>query len=153
MSVDKEAIIKQVFDQMIPFNQYLGFELTEIRDGYAKMRVPFKDVYVGDPRTRRLHGGIIATAMDAIGGAAGITTLTSFEDKLSTVDLRIDYLHGTQPAPLIVDAEIIRSGNRIITTHMRAWHEGSDEDLVAEGRGVYSAKRANADSNGSSPGN
>ena len=83
--------------------------------------------------------------MDAIGGAASITTLTSYEDKISTIDIRVDYMRGTKPMDMILDAEILRSGNRIITTRMRAWHEDSDEILV-EGRAVYSVLRVNNNS-------
>lgn len=79
--------------------------------------------------------------MDSVGGAAGITTLTSFEDKISTIDIRVDYLRPTTSETLVVEGEIVRSGNRIIATKMKAYHEGSPETLVAEGRAVYNVKR------------
>ena len=136
-----KELITNIFENVIPFNKFLGFKLMEIREGYAKVRIPFRPDFIGDPRTQRYHGGVISAAMDAVGGLAAITKLSGFEDKISTIDIRIDYMHGTRPEDMIIDAEILRSGNRIITTRMRAWHE-NDEEILVEGKGVYSVKRA-----------
>jgi uncharacterized protein (TIGR00369 family) len=95
---------------------------------------------VGDPRIQAIHGGIIATAMDSVGGAAAMTTLTSFEDKVSTIDMRIDYLRPGKPMDLMVEGEIVRSGNRIVVTRMVAYQEDK-QHLVAEGKAVYNVKR------------
>lgn len=125
---------------MIPLHTLLGFKLEEIREGYACIRVPFREELIGDPRARALHGGVIATAMDSVGGAAGMTTLVSFEDKLSTIDMRVDYLLPGKPMDLFVEGEIIRSGNRIIVTSMLAWQDDKTKP-IADGRGVYNVKR------------
>lgn len=135
-----EELYRNVIENMIPLNQLLGFKLEEIREGYAKIRVPFREDLIGDPRARALHGGVISAAMDTVGGAAGMTTLTSFEDKLSTIDMRVDYLLPGKPLDLIVEGEIIRSGNRIIVTRMTAWQEDPSKP-IADGKGVYNVKR------------
>lgn len=135
-----EELYKNVIENMIPLHTLLGFKLEEIREGYALIRVPFREELIGDPRTRALHGGIIATAMDSVGGAAGMTTLLSFEDKLSTIDMRVDYLLPGKPLDLFVEGQIIRSGNRIIVTSMLAWQEDKTKP-IADGRGVYNVKR------------
>lgn len=135
-----EELYKNVIENMIPLHQLLGFKLEEIREGYARIKVPFREALIGDPRTRALHGGIVATAMDSVGGAAGMTTLVSFEDKLSTIDMRVDYLLPGKPLDLYVEGQIIRSGNRIIVTSMIAWQEDKTKP-IADGRGVYNVKR------------
>jgi uncharacterized protein (TIGR00369 family) len=135
-----EEIYKNVIENLIPLHAYLGVTLEKISDGFAQMRVPFKNELVGDPRSSALHGGIIATAMDSVGGAAAMTTLQSFEDKISTIDMRVDYLRPGKPLDLIVEGEIVRSGNRIVVTRMIAWQEDRHH-LVAEGRAVYNVKR------------
>ncbi|MEM7660043.1 MAG: PaaI family thioesterase [Bacteroidota bacterium] len=133
-------IAKQFVEQVIPLHRFLGVELLEIRDGYCKMRFPFREEIIGDFRARRWHGGIIATALDSVGGAVGMTTVSSPEDKLATIDLRIDYLRGTEAEDLIVEGELIRSGNRIIAVDMKAWQK-DEKKLVATGRGMFSAYR------------
>ena len=80
--------------------------------------------------------------MDSVGGAVGVAYFTSFDDKMATIDLRVDYLKGAKDEPIIVEGELVRLGNRIMVTRMKVYNEGSDE-VVAEGKGVYSFYRAN----------
>lgn len=138
--MDKD-FYRNIFENLIPSHRFLGIKLLDIKDGWARIMVPFREEFIGDPRSKRWHGGLISLAMDSVGGAAGITTLTSFEDKISTIDIRVDYLRPTTSETLVVEGEIVRSGNRIIATKMKAYHEGSPETLVAEGRAVYNVKR------------
>lgn len=130
----------RIFNEMIPFNKHIGMELLELESGFAKAIVRFKPELVGDPRILALHGGVIAAAMDAVGGIAGITSLTSLEDKIVTIDMRIDYLRSARNTDLHIEARIVRSGNRIITVNMQALTR-EEHTLVAEGRGVYHVTR------------
>jgi len=132
--------LTQLFEEDIPLHRFLGLKLLEIKEGYGKVRVPFREEVVGNIRLRRWHGGIIATVMDSIGGLAASTYMTSPEDKIATIDMRIDYLRGAKDSPIVVDGTVLRVGNRTIFTSMRAWQEGADE-LLAEGRGVYNVRR------------
>lgn len=132
--------IKQMVEKAIPLHNFLKVELLEFRHGYAKLKVPFREEVIGDIRSRRWHGGIIATMIDSVGGLVGFSYSSSMEDKISTIDLRVDYLRGAKEGALIVDGEVLRNGNRILVTTMRAWLENKDECL-AEGRGVYSIYR------------
>jgi uncharacterized protein (TIGR00369 family) len=129
-----------VFNELIPFNKYIGLELAELEDGFAKAIIKFKPELVGDRRIMAVHGGVISASMDAVGGIAGITSLTSIEDKIVTVDMRVDYIRSARNTDLIIEARIVRSGNKIITTNMQVFAV-SDNTLVAEGRGVYHVSR------------
>lgn len=140
--MDKD-FYKNIFENIIPSHRFLGIRLMDIKDGWARIRVPFREEFIGDPRSKRWHGGLIALAMDSVGGAAGITTLNSLEDKISTIDIRVDFLRPSTADSLIAEGEIVRSGNHIIATKMKAYHENSPDILVAEGRAVYSVKRKN----------
>ena len=138
MVIDIE-VFREIIEQYIPLHQMLGVKLLDLRAGFASMMVPFRPELVGDPRTQALHGGIIAIALDSVGGAAAMTTLNSPDDKLSTIDMRIDYLRPGKPLDLFVEGELARSGNRIIVTRMIAFHDRAE--LVAEGKGVYNVRR------------
>ena len=135
---------EKIFNELIPFNQFVGMRLLELSEGYAKAIIPFQQHLLGDARVQAIHGGVISAAMDAVGGIAGITTLTSYEDKLVTIDMRVDYIRSARNTDLIVEARIVRSGNRIVTTNMQAF-AATDNTLVAEGRGVYNASRKKND--------
>jgi uncharacterized protein (TIGR00369 family) len=131
---------RNIMEKVIPFHQVLGLQLIDMREGYAAIRIPFKQELVGDPRTKRIHGGVISTAMDAAGGAAGITTLSGAKDQIATVDIHIDYLDPGRPEDIIVEGQIIRNGNYLVFTQMKAHHEGDDK-IIAQGRAVYRVKR------------
>lgn len=131
---------RNIMEKVIPFHQVLGLELIEMAEGYALIRIPFKEALVGDPRTKRIHGGVISTAMDAAGGAAGITTLTGTEDQIATVDMHVDYLHPGRPEDILVEGRIVRNGNLLVFTQMNARH-ADDDKILAQARAVYRVKR------------
>ncbi|MEX0810652.1 MAG: hotdog fold thioesterase [Chitinophagales bacterium] len=138
---ERIAMFKNIVEELIPFNKFIGVQLVEVKEGFVKLKVPFKPELVGNPMLNALHGGLISTVMDTAGGAAGMTTLTSFEDRISTIDMRVDYLRPGQAKDLIVEGKITRSGNRIVATAMKAYHPEEELSLIAEGRGVYNVKR------------
>ena len=138
MVVDSN-IFRQIIEEVIPLHKKLGVKLIDIKKGFAIIKVPFQPELVGDPRTNALHGGIISLALDSVGGAAAMTTLISPDDKLSTIDMRVDYLRPGKPQDFYAEGELVRSGNRIIVTRMIAYHD--KEKPIAEGKGVYNVKR------------
>ncbi|QTY28302.1 hotdog fold thioesterase [Flavobacterium sp. CS20] len=125
---------KQVIEQNVPIHKFLGLKLLLIEKGFVRVSVPFRDEVVGDFRRNRWHGGIIATIMDSVGGIVGGTHFKSFDDKLATIDLRIDYLKGAEASSIIVEGKIVRFGNRILVTKMKAFQ---NDELIADGKGVY----------------
>jgi uncharacterized protein (TIGR00369 family) len=134
----RQQLIRLAEDE-IPIHRYLGLKVETIEKEFIRVRIPFRDDFVGDIRTKRWHGGIMATVMDSVGGAIGIANFESPEDKLSTIDLRVDYLRFAEGKDLIFEGKLVRMGNRIMVTKMKAFQDGV---LVAEGRGVYNFIRA-----------
>lgn len=139
--IGSKEIFFQVFNELIPFHKTLGLRLEDVSEGFAKVLISFNPTLVGDPRIQAMHGGVLASAMDAAGGLAGMTTLTSMEDKISTIDMRIDYLRSARACDIWVEGQVTRNGNRIVATYMKAYKE--DGTVVAEGRGVYNVSRKN----------
>lgn len=129
----KERLIR-LAEQEIPIHKYFGLKVEVIEKEFIKVRVPFRKDLVGDIRTNHWHGGIIATILDSVGGAIGIANFNTPEDKLSTIDLRVDYLRFADGKDLIFEGRLVRMGNRIMVTKMKAFQE---DVLVAEGKGVY----------------
>ena len=142
---DNKLFMKKTIEELIPIHKFLGLELLELKKGYVRVRVPFREEVIGDIRKRRWHGGIIATIMDSVGAIAGGTHFTSLDDRLATIDLRIDYLKGAEASTIIVEGEIVRLGTNILVTRMKAYQENNDE-VISEGKGVYNFVRLNKDS-------
>ena len=134
----KERLIK-LAEEDIPIHKFLGLKVDTIEKEFIRLKVPFRSDFVGDIRKNRWHGGIIATIMDTVGGAIGIANFKSPEDRLSTIDLRVDYLRGAEADTLIFEGKLVRMGNRIMVTKMKAFQGNV---LVAEGKGVYNFIRA-----------
>ena len=130
-------LFKEIIEEMMPFHKFLGFELLEAADGYVKLKIPFREEFVGDPRSKRIHGGLVATAIDSVGGAAAMSQMTSDKDKMATVDMRIDYLSPGKPEDLIAEGTIIRKGNRIIVTEMKIYHKSDADKTIAVVKGIY----------------
>lgn len=140
---DALALIKHTFEESIPMHRFLGLEILLLKKDFVRIRVPFREEVVGDFRTNRWHGGVIATVMDSVGGVIGGMHFTTLEDKIDTIDLRVDYLRGAEPAEITVEGKLIRLGNRILVARMKAFQ---NNELIAEGKGVYNFIRMKKDS-------
>ncbi len=136
-------LIKTTFEETIPMHKFLGLKIELLEKSFVRISVPFKKELVGDFRNNRWHGGGIATVMDSVGGVIGATHFTSLDDKIATIDLRIDYLRGAEPEAIMVEGKIIRFGNRILVARMKAFQ---NDRLIAEGKGVYNFIRMNTHS-------
>ena len=130
----------EFFMREVPFNRFLGMTLAELRDGFARLELPFRPDFIGDSRRPALHGGVISALIDTAGGAATFSKIT-MEDTCSTIDLRVDYLLPGSAEVLCAEATVIRIGNRVSAVDIRAFHPSAPERTVATGKGVYSVYR------------
>lgn len=137
---DRTPFFIKFYEESIPFHKFLGLKVVELKKGDVKMRFPLRPELIGNVISGHWHGGVIASALDAAGGMAAASLLTSVEDKLATLDIRVDYLKPNKGKALIVTGKVIRSGNRSIVTNLQAFDEESEE-LVADGRAVFSVRR------------
>jgi uncharacterized protein (TIGR00369 family) len=137
-------LVAEFMARQIPFNLVLGVEVGEIREGFARLEIPFKPELIGDPFRPALHGGVLSSLIDACGGAAAFTLITP-PDTLSTIDLRIDYLRPGDTKRLVCESTVTRMGNRVASVDSRAFHPDAPELLVATGKAVYNVKRAKRD--------
>ncbi|RME20003.1 MAG: thioesterase family protein [Deltaproteobacteria bacterium] len=142
MDQDVFEMVKEFMENNIPFNRFLGMRLVTLEQGRAVMELPFRPELIGDPFRPALHGGVISTLLDTCGGAAVFTTLTSVDDRTSTVDLRVDYLRPGRQELLRAEARIVRAGNRVAVVDLCAYHPGGRDKPVATGTGVYNIRRA-----------
>lgn len=134
------AILRQVMEEMIPFNRFLGIRAERIERGTARLELPFRDELIGDPLKRAIHGGVISTVADVAGGAAAWSAVEDPMARVSTVDLRVDYLRPGRPHAILAEAVVVRLGGRIAVTDMKMFHPGGEAEPIATGKGVYVVK-------------
>jgi uncharacterized protein (TIGR00369 family) len=140
-SIDMLAVVRN-FTTHIPFNAYLGIEPTEVSPGFVRLQVPFRPEFVGDPLRPALHGGVLAVLIDAGSGAA-VWTLVSPYERISTIDMRVDYLLPGRLEPLGAEARVQRKGSHVAVASVRVYHQSTPDQTIAEGKAVFSIRHVN----------
>jgi uncharacterized protein (TIGR00369 family) len=124
----------------IPFNQHLGIRVEALREGECVLRLPFDASFIGDPLRPAIHGGVLSSLADTAGGAACFSLLMNADDRVSTVDLRVDFLQPGPSEELRCLARVVRMGNRVGVAHMQVL-AGDGPEPVATAQGVYNIVR------------
>ena len=139
-----EALV-QFLEKNIPFNCVLGIRAVKLHEGKATLVIPWKDELIGDAARPAVHGGVISALIDTAGGAACFSMLSNPRDRVSTVDLRVDYLRPGPAEDLYCSAEVIRMGNKVAVTRMEVRSALSaqtpDSPPIAAGTAVYNIVR------------
>ena len=133
-------MLKKICEQQIPFNRHLGITVERMEHGVAELRLPFREEFLGDASRPAIHGGVISTLVDTAGVVAAYTQLTP-DDRLSTVDLLIDFLAPATRDELRAEARVVRIGNRVALAHVTV-RQNHREEIVAHGRVVYNIARS-----------
>lgn len=139
--------LKKIFEESIVFNQVLGLKITDLLPESVHGRIDMRHELIGHYSYRRVHGGVISAALDAMGGLAVMAAIgarhmdepvaarLSRFGKLGTIDLRIDYLRPAIGDFFTMKAEVLRLGSRVASTRME--FHGPDGKLLAAGSGAY----------------
>jgi uncharacterized protein (TIGR00369 family) len=135
---------REFFEVGIPFNRFLGIRLGEFREGWARLELPFREEFIGDPLRPALHGGLVSTLLDTCGGLA-VFAAAADEIRVSTIDMRVDFLRPGGAELLIAETRVVRAGNRVAVTDGIAYHAGAKDDPVATCKAVYNIKKVRAD--------
>jgi acyl-CoA thioesterase len=117
---EKQLKLKQKlldFAADFPFFNHMGFEVVEMRPGWAKVQVRLVDS-LRNPNGQ-IHGGVIASLIDMSITQAMLLTDTYQQVRetrgvMTTVDLRVKYLRALDEGIATVESEIIHSGRRIV---------------------------------------
>jgi len=149
-SAEEQAVLEEAMTTSfagIPFHQLLGLRIISQSATRSQVEVRTRPELIGNVLHYRLHGGAIATVIDA---AAGYSICAAMAEKfcdenmeqlahryarIGTIDMRIDYLHQAQGQRFIATGEVLRLGGRIATAHVR--FENEDGQLIATGAAAY----------------
>jgi uncharacterized protein (TIGR00369 family) len=134
--MDKDAI-RQMIEELIPFNRFLGIRCVAIEDESVHVTLPFRPELVGDPMRPALHGGVISTLADLAGGTAVWRGLDDPRARVSTIDLRVDYLRPARLETLDAIGRVVRRGNRVAVVDVDVFHPTQPDEVLATGKAVY----------------
>ncbi len=139
--------LKLMYEQKIPFNRILGFEVETYQAGNVAVRFAMKPELIGNYVMETLHGGVISSVLDATGGLNVSISLVeklqgeSVEDvekrvaRIGTIDLRVDYLRPGRGQAFLATSAIMRTGKKVAVTRMELHNE--EDLLIAVGTGTY----------------
>ena len=138
-----EARIRQVFEEVVPFNRVLGLKVHSTDPEAPQLRFDMRPELIGNPTAQILHGGVISAVLDvAAGFAIYMAALRNEENpgdkrfpKLGTIDLRVDYLRPGRGKHFIATGRVVRRGNRIAVAHMELVNDTGE--LIATGAAAY----------------
>ncbi len=134
--MDRDAL-RQMVEDFIPFNRFLGIKVVELGDGEVHLTLPFRSEFVGDPIRPAMHGGVLSTMADVAGGIAVWSGLAEPRARVATIDLRVDYLRPGRLETIDAAAIVVRKGNRVGVVDVTLFHPDRPDEVVATGKGVY----------------
>ena len=139
--------LRNVFEDMIVFNRVLGLKITSLKSDEVWATIDMRPEFIGHFSHNRIHGGVISAGLDAMGGLAVMAAIgarhmdeepmqrLSRFSKLSTIDLRVDYLRPGVGERFELRAEVMRLGSRVASTRMEFL--GADGKLLSTASGAY----------------
>lgn len=142
-----EAMVRELFNRRICFHEVVGFEVASLDPQAPQLRFAMRPDLIGHYLHGRLHGGVIAAALDAVAGLAvtvGIAEKFNGENaeqvghrfgRVGTIDLRTDYLHQGIGKTFTATGHLTRLGGRIASVQMRL--ENEEGLLIATGCASY----------------
>ena len=133
--------IKDIIENEVPFDHFLGIVVESVEKGYARLRLPFRPEFIGDPRRKALHGGVISMLVDTCGGTA-VWASGNLKDRVATIDMRVDYLRPAPPEDLIAEARVKLLGSRVGNTQVVVTPASDPTVILAEGRAVYNIRKS-----------
>ncbi|MFO0550069.1 MAG: hotdog fold thioesterase [Polyangiaceae bacterium] len=137
--MDRQTLI-QLAEEWIPFNKHVGLRALRVERGNILFEIPFREELIGDPMKRAIHGGVISMLADTAGGFAVWSVLDEPRSRVSTIDLRIDYLLPGKPEHLHAHASVVRAGKAVGVADIRVFHPSHEHATIATGKGVYAIR-------------
>ena len=142
-----EAALRDVFEHKLCFNELLGFKVESLDPAAPQISFAMRQELIGHYQHGRLHGGVIATVLDTVGGlAVTVAVAEKFNSetteqvghrfgRIGTIDLRTDYLHQGIGKKFTATGRITRLGGRIASVQMTL--ENETGLLIATGGASY----------------
>ncbi len=138
----------KVFEERIPFNRVLGLHIERTKAGETAIRFDMREELVGNFTRGSLHGGVISSSLDVVGGLVAFLALLEREQpesladgaarfsRLGTIDLRVDYLRPGLGESFVATGYVLRTGRKVVVTRMELHND--EATLIAVGTGAYS---------------
>jgi uncharacterized protein (TIGR00369 family) len=145
-----KAFAQSIYDA-VPFLDWLGLTVLEASPDRLLASIRSREELIGNPHPYILHGGVISTVMDSVGGIVGILKYVdeaqreggeeAFEPawermkKIATIDMRADFLSPGRGNEFFCEGTILRLGRHVCVS--RTEFRNEDGVLIAVGTSSY----------------
>ena len=142
-----KSILRKLIEEDIAFQKLTGMKIVSFNPERPRIRFDMQPDLIGHPVRKVLHGGVIASALDAIAGfAVLLAMMKKHQDepqeaqlarfmKLGTIDLRIDFIRPGRGAHFIASATVLRTGSKIASVRMEL--ENDSGEMIAAGAAAF----------------
>lgn len=121
-------------EEMKGFNADLGFRLVEWADGYAKIELTLREKHLN--RSGIIHGGVLATIVDAVGGYCGVWVPPGEPMKRAlTLTLTTSFLGQATEGAIVAVAKRRGGGKSVFFAACEVFNQAGE--LIAIGEGTY----------------
>ena len=140
-------MLKTSYEEQMPFNRFLGLKVVALDTENVSVKIKMQEGLIGNFIRGMIHGGVISSLIDIVGGLLaaaqvikrmeGMPTkdLTKRIERVSTVDLRVDYLRPGIGDFFLCKGSVLRMGEKVATIGMELTNDRGE--IVALGRGTY----------------
>lgn len=142
-----EATLRDIFEHRFRFNELVGLRVESLDPRAPGICFDMRPKLVGSYLYGRLHGGVIATALDTVGGFAVVLAIAEKHGhetaeriverfgRFGTIDLRVDFLRQGVGERFHAGARVVRLGGRIASVQMEL--KNGEGLLIATGTAAY----------------
>lgn len=134
------ALLERIAADAVPYWVSLGIRVDRaVAPGHVFLRLDMRDT-LGTRRPEIMHGGAIASLVDAAAGGAIISQFGGDEDYAgqATLDLNVTFLNAAT-GDVIAEGLVLRASKSIAFTQVDV--RSTDGTLVATGRATFSILR------------
>ena len=136
MTPTQEQLLARIAPDEVAFWRTLGIEVVDDAEVDGRLRIPARP----ELETRRpdtLHGGVLASLIDAAGSAALLTTRADDDETwagFASTDLNVSYL-AAATSDVTAEARVLRGGRTVVYTTVEVTDAAGT--TVAVGRVTY----------------
>ncbi len=127
----------------IAYWRTLGIEVLDAEPGHVRLRLAMQPA-LGTRRAEVMHGGAIASLIDAAAGAVTATTRRDGDDTWAgqaTTDLNVTFLNAATSA-VVAEGRALRASRSLVFVGVEVRDEA--DAVVAVGRATYTIIRRSA---------
>jgi acyl-CoA thioesterase len=118
--------------RQMPFYTHMGMRLTQLKRGRSEIKIKITKRLTQDSGVG--HGGVAAALIDSAVGLA-LCTLLDFQESITTVELKVNFIAPAQQGFLRAVGRIIHRGKRIAVGEAEV--RDQKRTLIAKGLVTY----------------